>query len=89
MTGAFIQDVIVTAVMLLAAATIARRVLGFAVIKDGGGKSSAGCEKCAMAPLNNGHQGQAAAVKGSGSAGVTVHPVVLLRKPTSSQTTSA
>lgn len=88
MAGELLQDVVVTVVMLGAVTTVARRVLGFAAIKDGAaGKPSAGCDKCALAPL---HQGQASAQSSAaGPSGATVHPLVLMRKPTSSRTTSA
>jgi hypothetical protein len=89
MAGELLQDVVVTVVMLGAVATVARRVLGFAAIRDSvAGKPSAGCDKCAMAPMHH-PQASGASAAAARPSGVTVHPLVVLRKPTSSRTTSA
>lgn len=84
-----LQDVIVTLVMLVAVAIVGRRLFGFAAVRDSApGKASAGCDKCAMAPL---HQGSAASTARAtvGGQAATVHPVTLIRPSTSSRTTSA
>lgn len=79
-----LQDAIVTAVALGAGVVVARRVVGSMLIKDAGHE---GCDKCAVSPsprlashLESGHAPAPSA---------TVHPLVVIRRATSSRSTSA
>lgn len=86
MAAEWLQDAIVTMVTLGAGVMVTRRVLGFVSVKD---HAQAGCERCPVADQTR-RVGQTLGASPSGAlpATSTVHPVTLIRRPTSSRSTS-
>ncbi|MGE3510839.1 MAG: hypothetical protein AB7N65_18350 [Vicinamibacterales bacterium] len=73
MPSLLLQDVIVAAVALGATGVLTRRVLGFLSV---GQRPKAGCDKCASGRPAGDHRGD----HSRDSAGVTIHPVKLIRQ---------
>lgn len=73
MPSLLFQDVIVAAVALGATGVLTRRVLGFLSV---GERTKAGCDKCASHRPADDPRGD----RSRDSAGVTVHPVRLIRQ---------